>query len=86
MPAKPNHRVQIARLGKQIDALSKALAGLGKTDDLKELLRHIKQPGWTTPAELIFALGITESLIAQIGAIGALRGTLVKGGGAVTAG
>ena len=51
------HRVGIDRLDKKITALSDALAKLGSADDLRKLLLIIRRPGWTTPAELAFALG-----------------------------
>jgi hypothetical protein len=59
----PNgHKLDLRKLERRIDALSNALARLGKGGDLKELIRIIKFPGWTTPAEFIFALGIVESM------------------------
>jgi hypothetical protein len=36
---------------KKVSALSDALAHLGKGTSLRELLKIIKFPGWTTPAE-----------------------------------
>jgi len=57
----PNgHKLDLRKLETRIDALSNALARLGKGGDLKELIRIIKFPGWTTPAEFAFALGIVE--------------------------
>jgi hypothetical protein len=72
------HHTQIEKLGKHIDLLSKALAGLSRTDDLQELIVHIRRPGWTTPAEIAFALSAVESLNAQVNALVALKGALVN--------
>lgn len=59
---RTNH---IAVIDKKITALSDALAHLGKGTDLKELLRIIRQPGWTTPAEFAFAVTILDSMTEQ---------------------
>ena len=74
------HRDQIEKLGKHIDALNGTLARLGETEDLKRLIPRIKRPGWTTPAEIAFALGIAESLQAQVNAVAQLKDVLVKAG------
>lgn len=50
----------IGKLEKKITALSDALAHLGKGTDLKDPLRIIHNPGWTTPAEWLFAVGIID--------------------------
>jgi len=63
----PNgHKLDLRKLERRIDALSNALARLGKGGDLKELIRIIKFPGWTTPAEFAFALGIVELNRCQV--------------------
>lgn len=56
----------VAELDKKITALSDALAHLGKGTDLRELLRIIKNPGWTTPAEFAFATTILDSMHEQV--------------------
>ncbi len=56
----------IAALDKQITALSDALAKLGRGTDLKDLLRIIRFPGWTTPAEFLFATAILDGMQAQV--------------------
>lgn len=58
-------RAQHAVLQKKITALSKALANLGKGTDLRELILIIRRPGWTTPAELRFAVAMVDNLQAQ---------------------
>jgi hypothetical protein len=54
---------------KKITELSDALARLGQGTDLKELLRIIRFPGWTTPAELAFALTVIDSMQLHANAI-----------------
>ena len=72
------HKKRIAELARGISALDRALQK-GNTNDLKQLLKTIRRPGFTTPAELQFALGIVESLTAQVQVLTQLRGALVKG-------
>ena len=72
------HQDHIEKLGKHLDALSGTLAKLGETGDLKRLIPIIKRPGWTTPAEIAFALGIAESLHAQVNAVAQLKSVLVN--------
>jgi len=71
-------RIDIEKLDKKVTALSDALANLGKGTDLKELLRIIRNPGWTTPAELAFTVAILDSMQAQANQLAKLSGALVK--------
>jgi hypothetical protein len=80
----PNgHKLDLRKLERRIDALSNALARLGKGGDLKELTRIIKSPGWTTPAEFAFALGIVESMSGHAALLTQLKTVLMKGSKAV---
>jgi hypothetical protein len=72
-------RHDLTRLEKQISDLSKALKGLSDDQDLVELIKIIRQPGWTTPAEFAFVTGITEHITAQVKNLQTLRQVLVKG-------
>jgi len=73
----------IGKLEKKITALSDALAHLGKGTDLKDLLRIIHNPGWTTPAEWLFAMGIIDSMHAQANQLAALSTSLREAAGQV---
>ena len=73
-----DHKRKLAQLARGIVALDRALQKKD-TNDLKQLLKTIRRPGFTTPAELQFALGIVESLTSQVKVITQLRGVLVKG-------
>ncbi len=75
----------IAVLDKQITALSDALANLGKGTDLKELLRIIRFPGWTTPAELLFTTAALESMQAQVALLTRQSAALLAAGKQVSA-
>lgn len=83
----PNgHKVDIKRLEKKVTDLSNALAKLSSADDFKKLILILRRPGWTTPAEFAFALAIVDSMNAQAGQLGALKGQLLKGAGQVGVG
>ncbi|HWD90145.1 MAG TPA: hypothetical protein VG367_18585 [Mucilaginibacter sp.] len=53
--------------------------------DLAELLRIIHFPGYTTPAESIFTVGIAESLATISAGLTQLHQTLIEGAKAVIA-
>jgi hypothetical protein len=65
---------------KKISALSDALAHLGKGTSLRDLILIIKQPGWTTPAELAFAVGMLDAMSVHAKALDTLGKQLVKAG------
>lgn len=68
-------------LDKKITELSDALAKLAShgSHDLKDLLKIIHQPGWTTPAERLYTAGIIEGIMAQINAVSAMHQALMSG-------
>ena len=71
-------KIDLAKLDKKVTALSKALSNLGRGTDLKELIRIIRNPGWTTPAELGFTIAILDSMQGQVAQLQKLSGALVK--------
>jgi hypothetical protein len=71
------------RMLKKVDALNDALAHLSSDDDLRELIKIIRKPGWTTPAETIFVHGVLDSLIAHANAMAGLKKQLLAGSRAV---
>jgi hypothetical protein len=75
----------IKRLEKQVTDLSDALAHLATRDDWKRLILIFKRPGWTTPAEFIFASAILDSFQAQTKGLASLKSQLLKGSEAVVA-
>ena len=60
-----DHDMHVNVLGEKITALSNALAELGRGTTLQELLRIIRFPGYTTPAELAFSVAMVDSMAAQ---------------------
>ena len=79
----PNDHVAV--LDKQITALSDALAHLGRGTDLKELLRIIRFPGWTTPAEFLFATAILDGMQAQVAGLATQSAALLAAAKQVSA-
>jgi hypothetical protein len=57
-----DHNSHVRQIQEKADALSTALAELARGDGIKELLKIIHFPGYTTPAELAFTLGILEDM------------------------
>lgn len=53
---------RIKELEEKITTLSDALAHLGQGMSLKELLKIIRFPGYTTPAELAFSIAMLDSM------------------------
>jgi hypothetical protein len=76
----PNHGDHVKILDKKITELSDALAHLGKGTDLKELLRIIRFPGYTTPAEFAFTLAILDTMNAQVNVLVNLNTQLLGAG------
>lgn len=63
-----------------------AKARIGDLGDFDELLRIWRHPGWTTPAELYFASGLLDAMVAQIKPVIDLKAMLLNGSEAVIAG
>ena len=68
--------IALKKLDKKITALSDALARLGKGTDLRDLIRIIRFPGWTTPAELAFTVAILDSMQSQVDQLTKMSGAL----------
>ncbi len=80
----PNgHQIDIKQLEKKVTALSDALARLSSKEDFKKLILIIRNPGWTTPAEFIFAAGIVDSMLAHTAALATQKQGLLAGSKAV---
>jgi len=56
----------IAKLEKGIQSLHKSVRIFAEDDGYVELLRIIRQPGWTTPAEFALVLASVEAMNAQV--------------------
>jgi hypothetical protein len=80
----PSHDDHVKLLDKKITDLSDALAHLGKGTDLKELLRIIRFPGYTTPAELAFSVAILDTMQVQVKTLTELNTQLVAAAKLVT--
>ncbi len=56
----------VKELDKKITALSDALAHLGQGTSLKELIKIIRFPGYTTPAEFAFSMAMLDAMQVQV--------------------
>ena len=81
----PDHDTHFRELDKKITALSDALAHLGKGTSLQELLRIIRFPGYTTPAEMLFSLALVDAMQAHANALDKLGNELLAGAKSVVA-
>ena len=80
-----DHSNHIRDLEKKISALSDALAHLGKGTTLQELLRILRFPGYTTPAEFTFNAAILDTMLVQANALEKLGQDLLAGAKQVAA-
>jgi hypothetical protein len=68
-----------------IDALEEkiraAIEGVKNLDNnlLEGVLEVIRLPDWTSSAEYVFALGLTEALIDHLAVAGKMQGALIAG-------
>jgi hypothetical protein len=75
---------QIARMGGSAEQLLSTLGDFRLADDIEELIRIIRRPGWTTPAELLFSDAILGHMRTQLEGLQILGSELLKGAGAVS--
>ncbi|NRR32239.1 hypothetical protein HSX11_18855 [Oxalobacteraceae bacterium] len=76
---QPQRDHHIRELEKKISALSDALAELGRGTTLQELLKIIRFPGYTTPAEFAFNIGMLDAMHGQAMLIERLGHDLLDG-------
>jgi hypothetical protein len=79
------HDMHVGVLDEKITALSKALADLGRGTSLQELLRIIRFPGYTTPAEFAFTVAMVDSMAAQVNVLAKQEQDLLAAGKQVVA-
>jgi hypothetical protein len=73
------HKLDIKKLEKKVTDLSDALARLGSREDFKRLILIFRRPGWTTPAEYLFATALVDSMQSQVATLAKLKTDLLKG-------
>jgi len=73
---KRSHSKQLTPL---INQLIRNIRSTSSTFDLRELLRIIHRPGWTSIAEVAFVKGILTATNAHLQVITTLRGALLAG-------
>ena len=68
----------VGRLEKSIHALQDRISVLGAEDDYLELIRIIRQPGWTTPAEFRLVNTLVTTFTRQIETLDQLKHELIQ--------
>jgi hypothetical protein len=63
----------------KIRRVSRDFSALGDKRAFAELIRIIRRPGWTTPAEVAFAGGLLDTLGAAARSLALGRQTLLQG-------
>ena len=51
-----------------------------RDEDLVELIRLLKHPGWTTPAEFMLSGRVVEQMVGHVRSLKGLRETLSEAG------
>jgi len=82
---QPQEKHDVGQIETKVKDLTKNLAKLAHERDFEELIKVIKQPGWTTPAEFKLVTGVVDSMIAQTKALTDLKQVLIEGSRSVNA-
>jgi hypothetical protein len=85
-PGKPQFGISERASKSVLFALRDAILGLSAEQDIQELIRIWRRPGWTTPAEFLFASGLVDAMATQVDALVRMKTTLMKGSVAVDPG
>ena len=72
-----NH--DLDKLGDKLKDLDTLLGRLAAAERRRELIKLIKVPGWTTPAEYLLVSGIVDSIVAQLKVLDKLEANLLEG-------
>ena len=74
-----DHDMHVRVVSEKITALSDALAKLGRGTSLRELLKIIRFPGYTTPAEFALTIAILDGMASQVSALAKMEMDLLAG-------
>ncbi len=66
------------KLGRQLKDLDTLLGRFAAAERRRELIKIIKVPGWTTPAEYLLVSSIVTNAIAQLKALEKLEVSLLE--------
>jgi hypothetical protein len=72
-----NH--DIGHLERNLKLFGEELRNLSDEESFAELLKILHHPGWTTPAEFVFAGAITDLMVVQAKALVSLRDSFLEG-------
>jgi hypothetical protein len=74
-----DHNMHVRVVEEKVTALSAGLADLGRGTSLRELLRIIHFPGYTTPAEFALTVTILDGMAAHVSALAKMESALLAG-------
>jgi hypothetical protein len=74
-----DHDMHVRVVTEKVTALSDALAKLGRGTSLRELLKIIRFPGYTTPAEFALTIAILDGMASQVSALAKMEMDLLAG-------
>jgi hypothetical protein len=74
-----DHDMHVRVVTEKVTALSDALAKLGRGTSLRELLKIIRFPGYTTPAEFALTIAILDGMASQVSALAKMETDLLAG-------
>jgi hypothetical protein len=75
----------LGRLEAGLKELDELLDSLSREDTIAEVLRHIHQPGWTTPAEFLLVSELVAVMRQQAQTLKGMQHALVAGSREITA-
>lgn len=77
------HGQQIELLDTKIRKLADLLHNLTAEEDIAELIRHMRHPGWTRPVDFLFVNAILDVMTVQTESLISLKSELIKGSRAI---
>jgi hypothetical protein len=72
-----DHAKHVRVVDEKVTALSKALADLGRGTSLLELLKIIRFPGYTTPAEFALTVATLDAMTTHVSALARMEKDLL---------
>jgi hypothetical protein len=74
-----DHNIHVRVVEEKVTALSAALVDLGRGTSLRELLKIIRFPGYTTPAEFALTVAILDGMATHVNALAKMENDLLAG-------
>jgi hypothetical protein len=75
----------ITGIERQVRSLHKKLTGLTATQSLEEIIKEMRRPGWTTPAEFRLVAASVRAMDRQVTILAEMSKELAIASGEITA-